>query len=230
MIEYLILAAILICSYLMGSFPSAVIISKRFFGFDIRTKGSGNMGSTNAFRVLGVKWGIVTQILDILKGSLPILIVSWVFTQGLTVGTMHFGTIVLMLIAGAGAILGHIYSMFVNFKGGKGINTALGVLIAITPIDVGIAALVFIIFVSFSGYISLGSIMGSLAFPTSIFIRKNLINAYIPDYDVLIYFAIVTASLLIFAHRSNVVRLLKGEENKFEKLQLIKLGKKKENS
>jgi acyl phosphate:glycerol-3-phosphate acyltransferase len=225
--EYIYLLLIVGFSYLFGSIPSAVIISKRFFGFDIRAKGSGNMGSTNAFRILGVKWGIITQLADMIKGTIPVLLVSKIFADGLNFGAFSIDTIVLMLISAIVAILGHIFSVFVDFRGGKGVNTAFGVLVAIAPIDMGVAVVTFLLFVGLSGYVSLGSITGAISFPTSIFIRQNYLNSDIADYNILIYFALLTAFMLVFAHRSNVVRLLKGKESKFEKLQVIKFGKNK---
>ncbi len=140
------LLLIIILSYLAGSLPTAVIISKLFFGFDIRERGSGNMGSTNAFRVLGVKWGIVVQVVDILKGVLAVVVISHLFTGAMPfVNRTPFEDItVLRLIAGVSAVLGHVFSAFVQFRGGKGINTATGMLIAIAPVDVGIAFALFL--------------------------------------------------------------------------------------
>ena len=216
------LTLIITLSYLIGSFPSAVIISRRFFGFDIREKGSGNMGSTNAFRILGWKWGITVQVLDVLKGIIAVAVIGTMLGNGIDLGkhTWFEDITLVRMMAGVAVVCGHIWSVFVNFKGGKGINTAAGMLIAITPIDVGIAVSIFIIIVVFSGYISLGSICAAFAFPSSLFVRYNLFHDSIPGYQILIYFAIGIAFLLIFAHRSNIGRLMKGKENRFSKLQL----------
>lgn len=221
---------VVILSYLIGSFPSAIFISKRFFGFDIREKGSGNMGSTNAFRILGWKWGLTVQILDILKGFLAVVIVAVYVGEGVSFGgynTFFEDITIVKLIAGISAVCGHIWTVFAGFKGGKGINTAAGMLIGIAPIDVGIALAIFILALLFSGYVSLGSILGAVAFPSSLVVRYNCMGAEIPGYHILIYFAIILALLLIFTHRQNIVRLIKGKENKFSKLQIIKFSKNK---
>jgi len=218
------LILVIIFSYLIGSIPTAVIISKKFFGFDIREKGSGNMGSTNAFRILGWKWGLTVQILDILKGVIAVLIIADIIGKGINLGnyTWFQDSTIVQWIAGLSAVCGHIWSIFVNFRGGKGINTAAGMLVAIAPIDVSIAVGIFILAVIFSGYISLGSISAAFAFPSSLFVRYNIFHVDIPGYSILIYFAIILSLILIYAHRKNIIRLLQGTENRFTKLQLIK--------
>ena len=218
------ISIILVVSYLLGSFPSAVVISRRFFGFDIREKGSGNMGSTNAFRVLGWKWGIVVQVLDILKGVLAVAVVASLIGQGIDLGkhTWFEDLTLIKMMAGIAAVSGHIWSLFVGFRGGKGINTAAGMLIAIAPIDVSISVGIFILAVIFSGYISLGSISAALAFPSSMFFRYNILHVDVPGYQILIYFSLALTIVLLYAHRANIKRLLKGKENRFAKLHLIK--------
>lgn len=214
-----------LAGYLIGSFPTAYAVSKTFFGFDIRSKGSGNMGSTNAFRVLGAKWGVVVQIVDIAKGVLPVLLIapliSGIFGAAENASLLS-SLITLQFAAGLAAVLGHIWPLYLKFKGGKGVNTAVGMLVAVAPVDVAIALGVFVLAVILSGYISLGSITGAIAAPSSMFVRYNFIGVEITGYYLLIYFMIGLAALLIYAHRSNIVRLLKGKENKFEKLQVIK--------
>lgn len=209
--------------YLLGSFPSAVVISKKFFGFDIRTKGSKNMGSTNTLRVLGLKWGVIVQVLDILKGVLAVLLAAYI-GNGIDLGnhTWFEDITLIKMLGGVSAVVGHIWPLFVKFRGGKGINTAAGMLVAIAPIDVGIAVGIFIIAVIFSGYISLGSISAAFAFPSSLLVRYNILHVNIPGYQILIYSSIAVSLILIYAHRSNIKRLLLGAENRFEKLQLIK--------
>lgn len=220
----LLISLLLIASYLIGSIPWGVIISKKFFGFDIRTKGSGNMGSTNVFRTLGTKWGIVVQILDILKGVVPVLLAGWL-GQGINFpnATGFENITIIKFSVGIVAILGHIYTIFGGFKGGKGINTALGVFIAISPIDLGIAVGVFLISLIMSGYVSLGSIMAGLAVPVSLFLRYNVFDVDIPGYHFLIYATIFLSILVTYTHRSNIKRLFKRQENHFAKLQLIKI-------
>jgi glycerol-3-phosphate acyltransferase PlsY len=218
---------IAIGSYLLGSIPTAVIISKKFFGYDIRTKGSGNMGSTNAFRLLGWKWGLFVQLADILKGYLSVVLIAGVIGQGLIFPntTMFEHITLLKVLAGIFAVVGHIWSVFAGFKGGKGVNTAAGMLIGLAPYDVLIALSLFAITVIFSGYISLGSIMAAFSIPSSMIVRYNIFGADIPGYGVLIYFALGLMVLVFYTHRANIKRLLDGSENKFTKLQIFKAKK-----
>lgn len=230
--EIIRLLLIVIISYLLGSIPTALIISKVFFKFDIRKKGSGNMGSTNAFRVLGFKWGLIVQIVDILKGVLAVTLLVDLLGQGITFSYQSYfqDITIVRIIAGISAVCGHIWTIFAGFKGGKGVNTAAGMLLGIAPIEIGIAIGIFILAVIFSGYISLGSISAAISFPLSLLFRHNVLHDTPPYYDPLIYFAIGLAVLLIFSHRANIKRLIQGKENRFSKLQLIKCRSAKQNS
>ncbi len=220
---------VIVLSYFIGAFPTAVVISKRYFGFDIREQGSGNMGSTNAFRVLGWKWGLTVQILDILKGVVAVLVIAPFIAKGVTFpnATSFEHITIIKLLAGLSAVCGHIWSVFVKFKGGKGINTATGMMIAVLPIDVSIAAGIFIIAVMFSGYISLGSIAAAFTIPSSLLLRYNCFHVDIPGYHILIYFSLAIMLLVLYTHRANIKRLINGEENRFNKLHLIKLRNRK---
>lgn len=211
-------------SYLVGSIPIAVIVSKKLFGYDIRDKGSGNMGSTNAFRVMGWKIGVLVQVLDIAKGVFAVVVIAGVLGSELTIPNMtSFQDFTLIkIMAGIFAVLGHIFSAFVNFRGGKGINTAAGMLIGIAPVDAGIALLFFLIAVGFSGYISLGSILAAFTLPSSMIFRYNILHVSIPGYGTIIYFLLGLFLLIIYTHRSNIKRLLEGTENRFPKLQIFK--------
>ncbi len=217
------LLLIAVISYLAGAIPSAVWISKKFHGFDIREKGSGNMGSTNAFRVLGWKWGLTVQILDLLKGIFAVVVVAGLLGKGLAIpNATSFEDITLIKIgAGMLAVVGHIWTCFAGFKGGKGINTAAGMLIGLAPIDVSIALGIFLIAVVLSGYISLGSIMAAFTVPSSMFVRYNFMHIDIPGYQQLIYFCVALFALVVFTHRANIKRLLQGNENRFKKLQIF---------
>lgn len=221
------LLGIIITSYIIGSIPSALIVGKLFKKIDIRNYGSGNLGSTNAFRVLGVPLGILVQAMDISKGLIAVLFVTNFFYHNLpfTNYTPFDDITVLKIIAGISAVLGHTFSIFVNFKGGKGINTALGMLISLAPVDVGISVGFFILTVLSSGYISLGSIVASFIFPWIMFIRENFFKVDIYGYNTLIFFSIGVSLLLIYNHRENIKRLLYGNENRFEKLWLIRIFK-----
>lgn len=214
-------------SFFVGAIPTGVIISKTIFGFDIRTKGSGNMGSTNVMRVLGTKWGIIVQIIDILKGYLPVYLISNFLAVELISGSYVFeNLIILKLILGFSAVLGHVFSPFVKFKGGKGINTATGMLVAISPIDIGVAFVTFWLFVFSTGYISVGSISAGLILPLSLLIRYNFLNQEVNNYLIMLVFFVVVTLLILFTHKSNISRLKAGNENKFEKLHLFKFGAK----
>lgn len=221
------LIGIIVASYLIGSIPSALIIGKLFKKIDIRNYGSGNLGSTNAFRVLGVPLGILVQAMDISKGLIAVLFVTNFFYHNLpfTNYTPFEDITVLKIIAGISAVIGHTFSVFVNFKGGKGINTALGMLISLAPVDVGISVGFFILTVLFSGYVSLGSIVASFIFPITMFTRENIFNVEIYGYNTLIFFSIGVSVFLIYNHRDNIKRLLYGNENRFDKLWLIRIFK-----
>ncbi len=219
------LLGIVLVSYLIGSIPFALIAGKLFKGIDLRNYGSGNLGSTNAFRVLGAPLGILVQILDIAKGLFVVLVVTEYFYSHLpfTNYTPFEDITVAKIIAGVSAIIGHTYSIFAGFKGGKGINTALGVLISLSPVDAGISVGFFILTVLSSGYVSLGSIVASFTFPLMMFIRENYFKVNISGYDTLIFFSIAVSVLLIYNHRANIKRLLYGNENRFEKLWIIRI-------
>lgn len=219
------LLLVAIFSYFVGAIPTAVLISKYFFGFDIRERGSGNMGSTNAFRVLGKRWGIVVQVMDILKGVVAVTLVSHLF-QGhavpFTNSTPFQDQTLVNIIAGVCAVIGHIFSVFVGFRGGKGINTAAGMLIGVAPVEAGVVLGVFLLTVFASGYISLGSIAAAAALPTTMIVRYNIFHVDITGYHTIVYFFVGLSLLVIYAHRSNIQRLMAGNENRARSLWLFK--------
>ena len=211
-----LLTAIIVFSYLIGSIPTSIIISKAAKGIDIREHGSGNAGGTNVMRVLGWKHGVLVILLDALKGVLAVVVVA-----RLHYGSMPFENAtpfddftLVQIIAGISAVVGHIWTVFAGFKGGKGIATALGMLLMIVTIDLLVAVGVFIIVVSFSRYVSLGSLAGAIAVPLTLIVRENLFHVNIPNYNTLLPFLIFVALLVIFTHRKNVVRILNGNESK----------------
>ena len=218
------LVIIIVQSYLIGSIPTALIISKRFFGSDIRDHGSGNMGSTNVFRVMGWKLGLTVQVLDILKGFLAVSLVAYFFESQMPFvnRTPFEDATVVKLIAGICAVIGHIWSVFANFKGGKGINTSVGLLIAMAPVEVSVAAGIFLLLVVASGYVSLGSIAAAVTVPSTMAFRYNVLGVEIHGYHVMVHAFIVLAAIVIFAHRTNIKRLLAGTESRFSKLQLFR--------
>ncbi|MDP4199846.1 MAG: glycerol-3-phosphate 1-O-acyltransferase PlsY [Bacteroidota bacterium] len=217
------LVLIVIASYLIGSIPFGIIISKQFRGFDIRSKGSGNMGSTNAFRVLGWKLGLAVQVLDLAKGLGAVLLATYFF-NGLPFhnATPFQDITIFRLIAGCSAVLGHVYTIFAGFHGGKGISTAAGMLIGVAPIEIAIVAGIFLLVVVLSGYVSLGSIIAAIMFPTTMFLRENAFGVHIVGYSTLIVFAIGLALFLIFTHRANITRLIEKRENRFDALRIFR--------
>lgn len=213
---------VVLVGYLLGSIPFGVMISKHFRGFDLRKKGSGNMGSTNAFRVLGWKLGLMVQILDLSKGIAAVLVATFLFNGLPFHNQTPFQDItVFRFFAGIAAVIGHCYTVFAGFKGGKGISTAAGMLIAIAPVETAVAIGFFMLVVVASGYISLGSISAAVIFPTTMFVRQNVLGVDIYGYHTLIVGAIAISSFLIYRHRANIHRLLTNTENRFDKLRIF---------
>lgn len=211
-----LLAIIIILSYLIGSIPTSIIISKAAKGIDIRNHGSGNAGGTNVLRVLGWKHGFLVILLDVLKGILVVVLVA-----RLHYGPMPFENVtpfddftLVQIIAGISAVIGHIWTIFAGFKGGKGIATALGMLLMIITIDMLIALGIFVIVVTISRYVSLGSLIGAVTVPLSLVIRENVFHVDIQGYHTILPFIIAVSLLVIYTHRKNVVRILNGSENK----------------
>jgi acyl phosphate:glycerol-3-phosphate acyltransferase len=211
-----LLTTIIILSYLIGSIPTSIIISKAAKGIDIREHGSGNAGGTNVMRILGWKHGVLVILLDALKGILAVIVVA-----RLHYGSMPFENAtpfddftLVQIIAGVAAVIGHIWTVFAGFKGGKGIATALGMLLMIVTVDMLIAVGVFILVITFSRYVSLASLAGAVAVPLALIVRENIFNVDIPNYNTLLPFLIFVALLVIFTHRKNVIRLLNGNESK----------------
>jgi len=192
--------------YILGSIPFALIISRLFGIRDIREVGSGNIGATNAWRAAGPAAGIMVTVGDIGKGVLAVFIASLMPESAL-------GAANLKLIAGIAAVVGHVFPVFLLFRGGKGVNTALGVMIMILPIETLIALLGFILIVVISRYISLGSVLATVIFFTSV------LTAYILKLeDIPVLYLIVSGILMlliIITHRTNIKRLLSGRENRF---------------
>jgi glycerol-3-phosphate acyltransferase PlsY len=191
--------------YLLGSIPTAVWISKAYFGIDVREHGSKNAGATNTFRVLGKKPGTIVLIIDIFKGIIasmfPIIFIEQY--------DLSYAMIIsLRLISSISAMIGHVLPIFARFKGGKGVATSLGVLIGLQPLGALICLIVFLIVFISSRYVSLGAIISALLYPiiVSIVDPKVLLHEMI--------FTVILSSAVIFTHRKNITRLFKGEENK----------------
>ena len=207
---------LILFAYLIGSFPSAVWIGKRFYGTDVREHGSGNAGFTNTVRVLGWRAGLPVFLLDVLKGYFAVTIVR--FTSVYIVGTADFVNFQLLL--GASAVLGHIFPIYVGFKGGKGVATLLGLLLAIQPeptlICLGIFGVVFFT----TRYVSLSSMIAGISFPILIiFVFKTTISS-------LVIFSMIVSILLLLTHQKNIERLLNREESK---AKIVRKGRDKRN-
>lgn len=187
---------LIIATYFIGSIPFAYIIVKLVKKIDIRTVGSGNAGATNAARVLG-KWGFISVfLLDALKGFLPVFI-----------SLHYYGQTMITLIVAAVVVLGHTYTVFLGFKGGKGVATGAGVFLALAPAEIGIGLVVFIIVFLATKMVSAGSILASITLLIAVCLMSN--------WFALKVLTAVIVFFVIFKHRSNIVRIIKGEENKF---------------
>mgnify|MGYP005753857577 FL=1 len=200
---------ITILAYLLGSISFSVIISKKMAGFDVREKGSGNAGSTNVLRTVGKKAAILTLICDILKGVVAVGIA----TIASLIWKEANGPLLIQLAAGA-VVLGHTFPIFFGFKGGKGVATALGVLL-ICNWQIGLICLVFaLVIMAVTRIVSLGSIMAAILYPVlTLFIHEHYIIAGEGNYSYLI-FSILLAILVVYNHRTNLKRILEGKENK----------------
>jgi len=221
------LVIVIVLSYLVGAFPTALLIGKHFKGIDPREFGSKNMGSTNAIRIFGWKYGLLVQAIDVGKGIIATLLISKIFYGALPFEnwTPFEDMTLVQIIAGLSAVVGHVWTVFAGFKGGKGINTAAGMLLSLAPVDAIISIGIFILVVFASGYVSLGSITAAFAFPLILFLRENIFKVEINGYHTLIYFSIAVCLFLIYNHRANIKRLLYGEESRFEKWWKIRLIK-----
>jgi glycerol-3-phosphate acyltransferase PlsY len=195
---------LIITAYFIGSIPTALIISRKFFGIDIREYGSGNMGATNAFRILGAKFGTIIMVLDVLKGMLAVGLFYFLpFYVANEFERTNF-----MIALGLSAVIGHIFPVFADFKGGKGVATLLGMILAIQPVIAFTCMGVFLIVLLLTRYVSLSSILGAIMLPICVL--------WIWNEDELTYriFAILVAAMVIITHQKNISRIIKGAENR----------------
>lgn len=197
------IAILIILAYLIGSIPTAVLVSRRMFGIDIREHGSGNAGATNTFRILGKKAGIFVMIVDMLKGFVA---VKLSLLSGYAFGSEQI--VNLQVFLGLFAVLGHIFPIWADFRGGKGIATLFGMIVAIQPAVAVSMVGVFMFMLYLTRYVSLSSIVASIAFPIMIFFIFHE-----PELSYKL-FAIATAFLVVLTHHKNINRLLQGNENK----------------
>jgi glycerol-3-phosphate acyltransferase PlsY len=212
------LAIVLLLSYVIGSIPTSIIATKMANAGDIRKFGSGNAGGTNVLRMLGWKIGLAVILFDLFKGVVATYYVPQIFWDPNPLPFNNYTPFqdftVVQIICGVAAILGHIWTLFAGFKGGKGVATGAGMVLGLAPVEFVVAILVFtIVFMSWR-YVSLGSILAAMAIPVTMFIRENFFHVDIPGYNTLVYFAIAVSLLITYTHRENIKRLLAGTESK----------------
>ncbi len=191
----------LLASYLVGAIPTSHLVSRSFAKIDLRQHGSGNLGATNLYRVLGWKYAVPVALFDIAKGAIPVLY----FAPQVSSSDLF------ALACGVAAILGHVFSVFVQFNGGKGVATAAGVMLGMTPVAVGVAAGVWGLVLLLTGYVSLASIAAAAVLPPAVYLLEK------PGTPELFWVVVAVALGVIVLHRRNIQRLLNGTENRFGK-------------
>jgi glycerol-3-phosphate acyltransferase PlsY len=227
----LTLLAILVVSYIIGSIPTSLMAGKMLKGIDIRDFGSGNAGGTNAFRVLGWKAGLTVTLIDIVKGVVAAVSVVAFFRHHPIDVFPDLNDVALRLLAGISAVIGHVFTLFAGFKGGKGVSTAAGMLIGIAPVSMLMVIAIFLLTIYMSRHVSVASMLAAVAFPLIIAIRKYIfelgggLDYYIKlfgsklffhdslDYHLMI-FGLIVAAAIIYTHRANIRRLLSGTERR----------------
>jgi len=187
---------VFVLSYLTGSIPTGYIITNWIKGVDIRKCGSGNVGATNATRVLGFKYGLFVALMDILKGYIAVIVAQY-FLQGMT-GYFIFASAII-------AIIGHDWSIFLKFSGGKGVATTVGVILCLIPYSFIVFLVIWLLIVISTRFVSLASIIGIISIPFTAYYYYNV------DY---VIFAIIIALFVIYTHRANIKRLIEGNENR----------------
>ena len=200
----MITVLLILIAYVLGSIPNALWVGKTFKNIDVREHGSKNTGSTNAARVLGAKLGIFTLILDILKGALPtylgIVLGANLLTRAAGIDKLD------IIVIGMAAILGHTFSLFLKFKGGKAVATTLGVFLVLVPYAILILLVVFFVIFGLTKYVSLASIVSAVALPITVYLTTR----HIP----LTILGIIIGLLVIIRHKENIKRLINGTESK----------------
>lgn len=198
-------AAAIAIGYVCGSLPWGLWLGRWLRGVDVRTIGSGNLGATNVYRSLGPALGITTLILDMMKGVVPV----WVVPRSALGGPFPGGPEACAVAVGLAAIAGHVWTFLAGFKGGKGVATTAGVLLALSPPAFLAFALVFLATLALTRYVSLGSILGSVAFAVALAFQPSGVRSP------LFVFGVVVALLVLVRHRENLRRLVRGTERKF---------------
>lgn len=203
---YLALAATLLIGYVSGSLPFGLWLGRWLRGVDVRTIGSGNLGATNVYRSLGPGIGIATLVLDIAKGALPV----WLLPRSPLGAAFPGGAEWCALAAAFAAVAGHVWTFLAGFHGGKGVATSAGVALALSPPSFGVFAAVFLVVLLLTRYVSVGSMLGAVAFAAAL-ARFSASGVASPTFAV----GVLLAVLVIVRHKDNIARLAKGEERRF---------------
>ncbi len=211
------LFVIALLSYLVGSFPTSIVVGRMLRGIDIREHGSRNAGGTNVFRVLGWKAGVFVALVDIGKGMLATLVVAQIRIAG---HPTPLDVTVVQIIAGCCAVIGHIWTVLAGFRGGKGVATGAGMLLALFPQAALICVFIFLAVVAATRYVSVGSITATASLPVVLAILDRLFGQSVPRSMYVL--SLFVSGLIVFTHRSNIRRLLDGTENRFDKMQFRK--------
>jgi len=216
------LAVIVFLSYMAGSIPSSVWVGKIMYNKDLREYGSGNAGATNAFRVLGWKAGLLATVVDLGKGLLSAGVIATIRIDEIPAGLGFWeADSVIRLIAGLAAVIGHMYPVLAGFKGGKGVNTTAGVLLALTPMVMLITLVVFAIVLFTSRYVSLAALIATVTYPSAIAFSKYVLHTDSLDSSVF-FFSLILATSIFLAHRSNIQRLREGKESRIKAFGMAK--------
>ena len=203
---------LLVASYLLGSISFSYLIVRLLKGIDVRSIGSGNAGATNVLRILGWKAALVVIAVDVGKGILATALVSKT-----RVGPIGIDATLVQIIAGSSAVVGHIWTVLANFKGGKGVATAGGMIIALFPWAALICVMIFFAIVVTTRYVSVGSLTAASSFPLVLMLLDRMLDRSVPNSVYVV--SILVTGLIVFAHRSNIRRLINGTENRFNKFQ-----------
>ena len=204
---------VLLCSYLLGSLPTSIIVGKVFFRKDPREHGSGNAGGANAFRVFGWKGGVPTVLVDVAKGLAATLLISRIPVPPVIPHEL------VQIAAGCAAIVGHVWTVFAGFRGGKGVAAAAGMLIGLYPAALLVCLGVFGVTLLSFGIVSVASLCAALLFPVVVLILDA--TGVVHVSPLLFWFSIPVALLIFYTHRANIGRLVRGQENRFPKLMLF---------
>ena len=194
---------LLIAAYLLASIPFGFLVSQKVLRLDITKVGSGNIGATNVAREVGLKWGIITFLADTLKGFIPVILAHYLLGASTEINEVLKGMI------GVSALLGHQFSVYNRFKGGKGVATCLGVFLGISPISCLFSGIIFIVLVSAWRYVSLGSMLAVLTMPIWLYLMGHS--------SLLILLSLIISLLIIFKHKENIQRLIQGNERRWQR-------------